>query len=41
VLADGSVYRDCGFVQYREAVAKSAKFRCEEGTRESSQRATQ
>ena len=33
VLPDGSVYRDCGFVQYREAVAKSVKFRCEEGTR--------
>ena len=41
VLADGSIYRDCGFVQYREAVAKSAKFRCEEGTRDNSQRATQ
>ena len=39
VLADGSVYRDCGFVQYREAVAKSAKFRCEEGTRDPAQRA--
>lgn len=39
VLADGSVYRDCGFVQYREAVAKSAKFRCEEGAREPAQRA--
>lgn len=34
VLADGSVYRDCGFVQYREAVANATKFRCEEGTRE-------
>lgn len=33
VLADGSIYRDCGFVQYREAVAKSVRFRCEEGTR--------
>ena len=33
VLADGSIYRDCGFVQYREAVAQSVKFRCEEGTR--------
>lgn len=41
VLADGSIYRDCGFVQYREAVAKSAKFRCEEGTRDNVQRATQ
>lgn len=41
VLADGSIYRDCGFVQYREAVAKSAKFRCEEGSRDNSQRATQ
>jgi hypothetical protein len=34
VLADGSIYRDCGFVQYREAVAQSVTFRCEEGTRE-------
>lgn len=33
VLADGSIYRDCGFVQYREAVANSTKFRCEDGTR--------
>jgi uncharacterized protein DUF6152 len=41
VLADGSIYRDCGFVQYREAVANSAKFRCEEGTRDAAPRATQ
>ena len=41
VLADGSVYRDCGFVQYREAVAKSAKFRCEDGTRDAAPRAEQ
>ena len=34
VLADGSIYRDCGFVQYREAVAKSVTFRCEDGARE-------
>jgi hypothetical protein len=40
VLADGSTYRDCGFVQYREAVAKSIKFRCEEATRDTSQRDT-
>ena len=33
VLADGSTYRDCGFVPYREAVANSTKFRCDEGTR--------
>ena len=33
VLADGSVYRDCGFVKYRESVASSTKFRCEEGSR--------
>ncbi len=33
VLADGSIYRDCGFVQYREAVASATKFRCEDGTR--------
>jgi hypothetical protein len=38
VLADGSVYRDCGFVQYREAVASSTQFRCEEGTRAPPQR---
>ena len=36
VLADGSVYRDCGFVKYREAVVNSTKFRCEEGSREAS-----
>ena len=41
VLADGSVYRDCGFVQYREAVAHSTKFRCEDGTRDPAQRAPQ
>ena len=41
VLADGSIYRDCGFVQYREAVANSAKFRCEEGTRDAAPPATQ
>jgi hypothetical protein len=41
VLADGSVYRDCGFVQYREAVANSVKFRCEEGARDAPQRAAQ
>ena len=40
VLADGSIYRDCGFVQYREAVAKSIEFRCEEGTRDTTQRDT-
>jgi hypothetical protein len=33
VLADGSVYRDCGFVKYREAVANSIQFRCDEGSR--------
>ena len=33
VLADGSVYRDCGFVKYREAVANSSQFRCDEGSR--------
>ena len=41
VLADGSIYRDCGFVQYREAVASSIRFRCEEGTRGTAQRETQ
>jgi hypothetical protein len=34
VLADGSIYRDCGFVQYREAMVNATKFRCDEGTRE-------
>jgi hypothetical protein len=33
VLADGSVYRDCGFVKYREAVTNATEFKCEEGTR--------
>jgi len=33
VLADGSVYRDCGFVKYREAVVNSTQFRCDEGSR--------
>ena len=39
VLADGSIYRDCGFVKYREAVAASSEFRCEEGTRGTAPRA--
>jgi hypothetical protein len=38
VLADGSIYRDCGFVKYRESVANSTKFRCEEASRDASQR---
>ena len=33
VLPDGSTYRDCGFVMYREAVVNSTKFRCDEGSR--------
>jgi hypothetical protein len=37
VLADGSVYRDCGFVKYREAVANSTQFRCDEGSRAGAQ----
>ena len=37
VLADGSIYRDCGFVQYREAIVNSTKFRCEEGARNAPQ----
>jgi hypothetical protein len=32
VLPDGSVYRDCGFVKYREAIVSSIKFRCDEAT---------
>jgi len=39
VLADGSIYRDCGFVKYREAVASASEFRCEEGTRATAPRA--
>ena len=31
-IGDGSVYRDCGFVKYREAVANSTEFRCDEGS---------
>jgi hypothetical protein len=38
VLADGSIYRDCGFVKYREAIVNSIKFRCDEGARETPQR---
>lgn len=34
VLADGSIYRDCGFVQYREAVINATQFRCDEGARD-------
>ena len=41
VLADGSIYRDCGFVQYREAVAQSVTFRCEDGAREAPARDAQ
>jgi hypothetical protein len=37
VLADGSVYRDCGFVKFREAIVNSTKFRCDEGSREAPQ----
>ena len=37
VLADGSVYRDCGFVKFREAVVNSVKFRCDEGSRDAPQ----
>jgi hypothetical protein len=33
VLADGSIYRDCGFVKFREALINSTKFECEEGSR--------
>ena len=36
-LADGSIYRDCGFVRFREAVANATKFQCEEGSRDTSQ----
>lgn len=28
VLADGSVYRDCGFEEFRRAVASSAEYAC-------------
>lgn len=41
VLADGSIYRDCGFVKYREAVANSTEFRCEEGSRDNAQGSAQ
>ena len=41
VLADGSTYRDCGFVKYRDAVLNSTKFRCDEGTRGAPQPAAQ
>jgi hypothetical protein len=32
-LADGSIYRDCGFVKFREAVQNATTFKCEEGSR--------
>jgi hypothetical protein len=41
VLADGSIYRDCGFVQYREAAANATKFQCEDGARNTPQRNAQ
>ena len=37
VLADGSIYRDCGFVKYRESVVSATKFQCEEGSRSTPQ----
>lgn len=30
-LADGSIYRDCGFREFREAVVNSSEFSCAEG----------
>jgi hypothetical protein len=41
VLADGSVYRDCGFVKFREAVVNATQFRCEEGSRAAAPRDAQ
>jgi len=41
VLADGSVYRDCGFVKFREAIVNATKFRCEEGSRDAAPRDAQ
>jgi hypothetical protein len=38
VLADGSVYRDCGFVKFREAIVNATQFRCEEGSRDAAPR---
>ena len=29
ILADGSVYRDCGFEEFRRAVASASEYRCE------------
>ena len=37
VLADGSIYRDCGFVKFREALLSSTTFRCDEASRDASQ----
>jgi hypothetical protein len=28
ILADGSTFRDCGFGEFRDAVAESREFRC-------------
>ena len=41
VLPDGSVYRDCGFVKFREAIANSITFRCDEATGAAPQREAQ
>jgi hypothetical protein len=38
VLADGSTYRDCGFVPFREALLNSTKFRCDEASGKAPQR---
>jgi hypothetical protein len=40
-LADGSIYRDCGFVRFREALINATEFRCEEGARDASQPGSQ
>ncbi|HEY8521422.1 MAG TPA: DUF6152 family protein [Gammaproteobacteria bacterium] len=34
VLADGSIFRDCGFREFREAVVNSSEFRCPEASGE-------
>jgi hypothetical protein len=41
VLADGSTYRDCGFVPFREALLRSTTFRCDEATGKPAERAGQ
>ena len=34
ILADGSVFRDCGYREFSEAVASGSEFACEDANRD-------